>query len=88
MEPQSNDPPPYNAYAAFINWLNTRRLQSLSLLTGEPVIEEPNPEVNQPPSATDEDNWRVDFRSGLQLSVHAFLWGSISILVHCSVVGT
>ena len=37
MEPQSNDPPPYNPFASFLDWLLTRRLQSLSLLTGEPV---------------------------------------------------
>ena len=33
MAPQSNDPPPYDAFASFLDWLLTRRLQSL--LTGE-----------------------------------------------------
>ena len=77
MQPQTNDPPPYNAYAAFLDWLWTRRLQSLSLLTGDPVIEEPNPEVNQPPPATDDNNLipRLYFRPGLQVSVHAFFVG-------------
>ena len=32
MQPQSDDPPAYNAYAAFLDWLFTRHSQSL--LTG------------------------------------------------------